>query len=85
MLGSHGETDHVPAALQGLPRSRFGPALLLAQRLDEPRLADPGFSEHAYGEPATLARGIQRAEQLAQFRLPADERTELGRRLPQAL
>ena len=57
VLRTHREPDDVPAALQALPRPRFGPALLFAKRFDRTgQLSDGRDVDHQHAAGHQYAR-----------------------------
>ena len=78
VLRPHRQSDDVPAALQGLPRPRLGPALLLAHRLHGPGQLRDGRDvddQHAAGYEC----GSDGLEHLPRRQHVEDRSVDLGR------
>jgi hypothetical protein len=68
------EVQHMSGVTRAATRGRAG-----AQLVDQPRLADPRFATHADGHAGTaFDRRLERAGELTQLAVTADERTALG-------
>src|SRR6185295_7010046 len=68
------EVQHMSGVTRVATRGRAG-----AQLVDQPRLADPRLATHADGHAGTtFDRRLERAGELTQLAVTADERTALG-------
>jgi hypothetical protein len=70
------------AGLPAAPDAHAGPALpgVVAELLGQPALADPGLAGHEGETPAPAQGVVERAQEVAQLALAADERAAAGGR-----